>query len=111
MSELTGEVKWFSNERGYGFITEDGGETEYFVHFSSIDMEGYKTLKAGQKVSFTLKETDKGIQAVDIKVPRKRPGRAVQVLPGGFLFPQQRLPSGSHRVRTSQPRVPPGQVC
>lgn len=68
MSGLTGEVKWFSNERGYGFITEDGSVTEYFVHYSSIEMDGYKTLKAGQKVSFALRQTDKGVQAVDIEV-------------------------------------------
>ena len=66
---ITGEVKWFNNERGYGFILDPSDEnTEYFVHFSSIDLDGYKTLKAGQIVSFELKETDKGIQAVDISI-------------------------------------------
>ncbi len=66
---LTGEVKWFNNERGYGFITDPSDEgVEYFVHYTSIVAEGYKTLKAGQKVSFELAETDKGIQAVNVKV-------------------------------------------
>ncbi len=65
MSErLEGTVKWFSNERGYGFITQD--ESEYFVHFSSLIMEGYKTLKAGQTVSFELVQTEKGVQAVNV---------------------------------------------
>jgi CspA family cold shock protein len=70
MSErFEGVVKWFNNERGYGFINKEEDETEeYFVHFSSIDMEGYKTLKTGQPVEFELKETDKGIQAVDVKI-------------------------------------------
>jgi len=51
----------------YGFVLKDGDEsTEYFVHFSYIQMDGYKTLRAGQKVEFTLVETDKGIQAQEI---------------------------------------------
>ncbi len=70
MSErLNGEVKWFSNDRGYGFVTIDGNDTaEYFVHFTSIKIDGYKTLKAGQRVSFELKDTDKGIQATEVVV-------------------------------------------
>lgn len=65
---VNGIVKWFSNERGYGFVLRDGvsDNGEYFVHFSSIIMEGYKTLKAGQKITFELLETDKGEQAVNI---------------------------------------------
>ena len=58
MSErITGTVKWFSNERGYGFaqVDEDLDEQEYFMHYSYITMEGYKTLKAGQRVSFILR--------------------------------------------------------
>jgi len=70
MSErFEGVVKWFNNERGYGFINKEEDESEeFFVHFSSIDMDGYKTLKTGQAVEFELKETDKGIQAVDVKI-------------------------------------------
>lgn len=70
MSErFEGVVKWFNNERGYGFINKEEDDTEeYFVHFSSIDMEGYKTLKTSQPVEFELKETDKGIQAVEVKI-------------------------------------------
>jgi CspA family cold shock protein len=66
---IIGEVKWFSNERGYGFILDPNDDkVEYFVHYTSIVAEGYKTLKAGQKVSFELTETDKGIQAVSVKI-------------------------------------------
>jgi len=62
-----GIVKWFNAERGYGFILKDGNEDEeYFVHYSYIDMEGYKTLKAGQNVTFELIETEKGIQAQNV---------------------------------------------
>jgi CspA family cold shock protein len=67
-TRLNGVVKWFSNDRGYGFVLKDGSEDEeYFVHFSSIEMDGYKTLKAGQEVTFELSETDKGVQAVAVK--------------------------------------------
>lgn len=69
MSEVyEGEVKWFSNGRGYGFITpDDAPETEHFVHFSSILIDGFKTLKPNQRVKFQLKETAKGIQAVEVQ--------------------------------------------
>jgi len=54
-------------ERGYGFVLKDDDETtEYFVHYSYIQMEGYKTLRAGQNVTFMLIETDKGVQAQEI---------------------------------------------
>ena len=66
MSE-NGIVKWFNAERGYGFILKDGNEDEeYFVHYSYIEMEGYKTLKAGQNVTFDLIETEKGVQAQNV---------------------------------------------
>lgn len=70
MDRVTGKVKWFSNERGYGFLLVDGDDAknEYFVHFSSISMEGYKTLKAGQAVTFELKDTDKGVQAANVEL-------------------------------------------
>ena len=75
MSTLQGEVKWFNNERGYGFIHPivDGKadeSTEYFVHFTSIQAEGFKTLQAKQHVVFNLKETEKGVQAIDVKVSK-----------------------------------------
>jgi len=69
MSEerVNGTIKWFNSERGYGFCTMDGDEVaEYFLHYSYINMDGYKTLKAGQKVSFVLVDTDKGVQAQEV---------------------------------------------
>ncbi len=66
---IFGEVKWFSNERGYGFLTRDDIENEeYFVHFTSIMMEGFKTLKPGQKVSFVLEQEEKGLQAKEVRL-------------------------------------------
>lgn len=62
---LEGTVKWFSKNKGYGFIeTEDDGE--YFVHWKSISQEGYKTLEKDDKVKFDLLETDRGIQAINV---------------------------------------------
>lgn len=67
MSEkMRGKIKWFCNQRGYGFLCKEGDDAEYFVHYSAIVIEGYKTLAADQEVTFVLKETDKGIQAADV---------------------------------------------
>ena len=60
---LSGIVKWFNAERGYGFIIPNGSDRECFVHYSYILMDGYKTLRAGQPVTFELKKNEKGIQA------------------------------------------------
>jgi CspA family cold shock protein len=68
----TGRVKWFNNAKGYGFIIEEGCSDDLFAHFSSVQMEGYKTLKAGQAVTFDKKPSDKGIHAVNI-VPEEQP--------------------------------------
>lgn len=56
----TGTVKWFNNAKGFGFITPDEGETEVFAHFATIQMEGYKTLKVGQRVQFVRAQGPKG---------------------------------------------------
>lgn len=62
----TGTVKWFNNAKGYGFILADEGGEDLFAHYSAIQMEGYKTLKAGQTVSFEITKGDKGLHAVNI---------------------------------------------
>ncbi|WP_160107794.1 cold shock domain-containing protein CspD [Pseudomonas izuensis] len=61
-----GKVKWFNNAKGYGFINEDGKTEDLFAHYSAIKMDGYKTLKAGQAVSFNIIQGPKGLHAVDI---------------------------------------------
>lgn len=63
-----GVVKWFNNAKGFGFINTEGNEADIFAHFSAIEMEGYRSLKAGQRVSFELVDGEKGAQAVNISV-------------------------------------------
>ena len=63
--KVTGKVKWFNNEKGYGFI-ECENLDDIFVHYSAIIKDGYKTLKEGTFVNFKLVETSKGLQALDV---------------------------------------------
>ena len=62
-----GTVKWFSNEKGYGFIERDGGD-DVFVHFSQIEQDGYKTLEQGQQVTFEVTDGPKGHQAAEVRL-------------------------------------------
>jgi cold shock protein len=61
-----GTVKWFSNEKGYGFIAREGAE-DVFVHHSQVNMEGYRSLIEGQKVEFEVEQGDKGLQAKNVQ--------------------------------------------
>jgi CspA family cold shock protein len=71
----TGQVKWFNNAKGFGFILPDEGGDDLFAHYSAIGMEGYKTLKAGQMVSFETIEGPKGLHAANIQ-PLSTPAAA-----------------------------------
>ena len=62
-----GTVKWFSNSKGYGFISPEEGGEDVFAHFSAIQMDGYKTLNEGQKVQFDITDGPKGLQASNIR--------------------------------------------
>ena len=62
-----GTVKWFNSTKGFGFISQEGGE-DVFVHYQSITGEGYKTLNENQKVEFSVTQGPKGLQASDVKV-------------------------------------------
>ena len=64
----TGKVKWFKSDKGYGFITTEGHDKDIFVHFSSINAEGFKTLQEGQTVEFDIVEGDRGPQATNVTV-------------------------------------------
>ena len=61
-----GVVKWFSNTRGYGFISPDEGDEDVFAHFSAIDADGYRSLKCGQRVEFEVSQGPKGLHASKI---------------------------------------------
>ena len=67
---MRGRVKWFNNEKGYGFIEYKENE-DIFVHYSAISQEGYKSLSEGQYVEFNLVETPKGYQALDVVVVKE----------------------------------------
>jgi CspA family cold shock protein len=60
-----GTVKWFNSEKGFGFITQDGGP-DVFVHFSAIESDGYRELRENQRVEFNVKDGDKGPQAENV---------------------------------------------
>jgi CspA family cold shock protein len=66
ISMVSGKVKWFNNAKGYGFIVADGRDEDLFAHYSAIQMDGYKTMKAGQPVSFDIIQGPKGLHAVNI---------------------------------------------
>ena len=62
---MTGTVKWFNNQKGYGFISDEAGD-DVFVHYSGLNMEGFKSLEEGQEVEFEVTEGAKGPQAVNV---------------------------------------------
>ena len=62
---MTGTVKWFNNQKGYGFISDENAN-DVFVHYSGLDMEGYKTLEEGQEVEFEVVQGAKGPQAANV---------------------------------------------
>ncbi len=81
---LNGKVKWFNNAKGYGFILEDGKpedgkpNEDLFAHYSAIQMDGYKTLKAGQSVRFEIIQGPKGLHAVNIQSSLAKTGEPVK---------------------------------
>lgn len=64
---VIGTVKWFNDTKGFGFVTPEGSNEDLFIHFSSIQMDGFKTLKENQKISFEITEGPKGKQAINIQ--------------------------------------------
>jgi cold shock protein len=92
----TGLVKWFNDAKGFGFISPDGGGAEIFIHFSSITMDGYKTLKQGAKVSFDLVDGPKGLHAQNIQ---------------NLLAPEIQEPKFNASKRESRVRTPQFNVA
>ncbi len=68
MEKLTGRVKWFNSQKGFGFIVPDNGGKDLFVHYTSIVSDGYKSLREEQKVSYEIESTDKGDKAINVSV-------------------------------------------
>jgi CspA family cold shock protein len=64
---VNGTVKWFNNAKGFGFITRQEGDEDIFVHFRSIQGDGYRTLDEGQTVEFSMTQGPKGLQAEDVQ--------------------------------------------
>lgn len=62
----TGTVKWFNESKGFGFITQDDGGADVFVHFNAIQGTGFKTLNEGQKVTYDVEDSPKGLQATNV---------------------------------------------
>lgn len=66
---MKGTVKWFNNQKGYGFISDESGK-DIFVHFSGLNMDGFKTIEEGQAVEFEIIDGDKGPQATNVTVTK-----------------------------------------
>lgn len=71
-----GTVKWFSETKGYGFISPASGNSDVFTHFSAILMDGFKTLKEGQQVEFEVQQGPKGLQATNVRPLKQWPEKA-----------------------------------
>ncbi len=74
----TGTVKWFNDQKGYGFIKQDGVAEDIFVHHTAIKMEGFRTLTPGETVDFEIKKDEKGLKAVNVMRSANGNGQAVE---------------------------------
>lgn len=83
----TGSVKWFNNAKGYGFIRPDTGGDDLFVHYSYIQMDGYKSLKAGQFVQFDIQASGNGFHAVNLRPLHPHESASTAVVAGEDAVP------------------------
>lgn len=86
-----GKVKWFNNAKGYGFILSDDGDEDLFAHYSAIEMDGYKTLKAGQPVQFDIEKGPKGLHAIGIREVEEVETEGASLLDSGQESPREAL--------------------
>ena len=99
MTITTGTVKWFNNAKGYGFILSETNQEDIFAHYSAIEMDGYKSLKAGQQVSFEVQFGAKGIHATHIRPLAPELSTPPDTLDHSPTPPSARMPFG--RVRSA----------
>ncbi len=91
---LSGKVKWFNNAKGYGFILAEGRDEDLFAHYSAIQMDGYKTLKAGQPVNFEIIQGPKGLHAININPATANASTSsAQTAPSSEVENRRRRPS------------------
>jgi CspA family cold shock protein len=98
----SGTVKWFNDAKGFGFIQPDGGSADAFAHFSAIQMEGFKTLKEGQRVDFELTQGAKGLMAANI-VASTQPPTAGAPVPSESALTNDSAPIGADSSSPSKP--------
>lgn len=96
MARMTGKVKWFSNEKGYGFIERGDGD-DVFVHHSDIEGEGYKTLREGEEVEFDVISAEKGPKAQNVVRTASGDGDGESRSPGGDRDRQRERPAEEER--------------
>ena len=105
-----GTVKWFNAEKGFGFISPDGSDTDVFVHFSAIQGNGYRTLEENQRVEFEIGQGQKGPQAENVRAVWARISRRPAPSGAGLLAFRAglRSPQGGSSVRTCPSACRPG---
>lgn len=97
----TGKVKWFNNAKGYGFILAHTGGEDLFAHYSSIQMDGYRTLKAGQNVEFDIQQGPKGLHAVNIRLDQSLEADE----PADAAVPSATTPSPTHASHDAEDEI------
>jgi CspA family cold shock protein len=102
MTATKGTVKWFNNAKGYGFILSEANQEDIFAHYSAIEMEGYKSLKAGQQVQFEVQFGEKGIHAAHIRplVPE------LATAPTALAPPPARIPLNRMPAAAGEQQMP-----
>ena len=100
---MKGTVKWFNNQKGYGFISDESGK-DVFVHYSVIEWEGFKTLKDGEQVNYELKEGEKGLHAARVLRPNAKLTDAEKAAHAASLSSQIEVENSEHG-QTQKPSI------